>query len=132
MSEKRFTEQMQAYGQWKKDLITNIGEYQKWLDANGMGSPEDELRIYESHSMKKGQKKIEMFNTGGELDIFGKVGLTPVFFGEALVGLKLPNLTYMLGFDNEEAKEAAWKAFLAHPDWKKLKIVLRPSSCSQI
>ncbi len=56
MSEKRFTEQMQAYGRWKKDLITNIGDYQKWLDANGMGSPEDELRIYESLASLRSDK----------------------------------------------------------------------------
>ena len=56
MSDKRFTEQMQAYGQWKKDLIANIGDYQKWLDANGMGSPEDELRIYESLSSLRSDK----------------------------------------------------------------------------
>lgn len=48
MSEKRFTEQMQAYGRWKNDLIQGIGDYQKWLDANAMSNPEDELRIYES------------------------------------------------------------------------------------
>jgi hypothetical protein len=48
MSGKRFTEQMKAYGQWKSDLATNIVDYQKWLEANDMGSPEDELRIYES------------------------------------------------------------------------------------
>ena len=48
MSSKRFTEQMQAYGQWKNDLIKGIHFYQKWLDAHELGSPEDELRIYES------------------------------------------------------------------------------------
>ncbi len=48
MSSKRFNDQMQAYGQWKTDLIKGINFYQKWLDANEMGSPEDELRIYES------------------------------------------------------------------------------------
>ncbi|MEN8169949.1 MAG: dynamin family protein [Pseudomonadota bacterium] len=56
MSEKRFTEQMKAYGQWKKDLIINIGDYQKWLDANGIGSPEDELRIYESLASLRSDK----------------------------------------------------------------------------
>jgi hypothetical protein len=105
-----------------------------------------QLRIYEAHSVQKGQKKIEMFNTGGELDIFAKVGLTPVFFGEALIGTRIPNLTYLLGFENIAAKDAAWKAFLAHPDWAKLKadpqyadtvsritnIMLRPAAGSQV
>lgn len=48
MPNRRFTEQIQAYGQWKNDLIKGINFYQKWLDANEMSSPEDELRIYES------------------------------------------------------------------------------------
>jgi len=105
-----------------------------------------QLRIYEAHSVKKGQKKIEMFNEGGELALFRKVGMNPVFFGEALVGSRIPNLTYMLGFESMEAKEAAWKAFLGHPEWDKLKkdpqyadtvsnitnIMLRPAGCSQI
>ncbi len=105
-----------------------------------------QLRIYESHSVKKGQKKIEMFNSGGELAIFREVGMTPVFFGEALVGTRIPNLTYMLGFDSIEAKDAAWKRFLSHPKWDALKkdlqykdtvsnitnIILRPAACSQI
>ena len=105
-----------------------------------------QLRTYESHGVMAGQRKIEMFNDGGEMAIFHKTGLTPVFFGEALAGTKLPNLTYMLGFDDLEAKEAAWKAFIADPGWDKLKndpyykdtvsnitnIMLRPASCSQI
>ncbi|MFU8836709.1 MAG: dynamin family protein [Thiohalomonadaceae bacterium] len=50
MADKRFTEQMQAYGQWKQDLIEGIQHYQKWLNQHEMGGPEDELRIYESIS----------------------------------------------------------------------------------
>ena len=54
-----------------------------------------ELRTYESHSKKANKKKIEMFNRG-EIAIFRRAGLAPVFFGETLVGSKMPNLTYML------------------------------------
>jgi hypothetical protein len=105
-----------------------------------------QLRIYESYNVERALKKVEMFNTGGELEIFRRVGLPPVFFGEALIGTKLPNLTYMLGFDNLEAKEEGWKAFLRDPAWLELKadpaykdtvsnitnILLRPAACSQI
>lgn len=106
-----------------------------------------QLRTYESPSVKTGQKKIEMFNTA-ELAIFRKVGLTPVFFGEALAGDKMPNLTYMLGFDSMDAQKAAWDRFLQDPDWKELSakpeyandailcgitnLPLRPLACSQI
>jgi hypothetical protein len=105
-----------------------------------------QLRIYESHNSLAGKKKIEMFNTAGEIAVFRKVGMDPVFFGESLIGPKLPNLTYMLGFDDMEAKEKAWSKFRVDPDWLKLKanayykdtvsnitnIMLRPASCSQI
>lgn len=81
-----------------------------------------QLRTYESHSMKAGRKKIEMFNKG-EINIFRKTGLHPVFFGETLVGSELPNLTYMLGFDNMEESKANWSKFINDPDWKKLRAI---------
>ena len=105
-----------------------------------------QLRRYESHSAKKAKKKIEMFNEGGEIALFRRTGLNPVFFGEALVGSRLPNLTYMLGFGDRPSLEKAWKTFLADPEWDRLKrdpqykdtvsnitnILLKPAECSQI
>jgi len=78
-----------------------------------------ELRVYESHSARANRKKIEMFNQG-EIDIFRKTGLRPVFFGEAIAGLRVPNLTYLLVFDDMAAREKHWAEFIAHPDWKAL------------
>lgn len=105
-----------------------------------------QLRTYESHNAERARKKIEMFNSGGEIDIFARTGLPVVFFGETLIGTKIPNLTYMLGFDDMAANKKGWDTFMAHPDWKKLRsdpayadtvsnitnIMLRPASCSQI
>jgi len=79
-----------------------------------------ELRRYESPSESAGQKKIEMFNDAGEIDIFKKIGARPVFFGETIIGTQRPNLTYMLCFDNMEAHDARWKAFGGDPEWKKI------------
>lgn len=79
-----------------------------------------QLRIYESHSLKKGRKKIEMFNAGGEIALFRRVGMKPVFFGEALFGARMPNLTYMLSFEDKDAQKAAWAKFLGSPEWKKM------------
>ena len=104
------------------------------------------LRIYEAHSIERGQKKVEMFNEGGEIEIFRDCGMNPVFFGETLVGPKIPNLTYMLGFDSMEALTAGWGNFMVHPDWQTLRkdesykdtvsnitnLVLRPAAGSQI
>jgi len=80
------------------------------------------LRIYESPSERAGRKKIEMFNEH-ELPIFRRVGLNPVFFGETLIGSKMPNLTYMLVFPDDGERRAAWGRFGADDDWKKLKAV---------
>ena len=48
-----------------------------------------ELRTYEAHSRKANRKKVEMFNVG-EIEIFRRAGLRPVFFGEGLIGTNLP------------------------------------------
>jgi hypothetical protein len=45
-----------------------------------------ELRRYESAGKSAGKKKIEMFNNAGEINISKRVGLTPVFFGETIIG----------------------------------------------
>ena len=79
-----------------------------------------QLRIYESPSEKTGKKKVEMFNIG-ELAIFKRCGLAPVFFGETIVGPQMPNLTYMLVFNDTAAKDAAWNNFRGDPEWAKLK-----------
>jgi hypothetical protein len=84
------------------------------------GSQMYQLRIYESHSEKAGKKKIEMFNIG-ELAIFKRSGLNAVFFGETIVGPLMPNLTYMLAFNDTAAKDAAWNTFRVDPEWTKLK-----------
>ncbi|HXK59533.1 MAG TPA: NIPSNAP family protein [Acidobacteriota bacterium] len=105
-----------------------------------------EMRIYESHCEKAARRKIEMFNSGGELAIFRKTGLHPVFFGETLIGPRIPNLTYMLAFPDWAAREKAWAAFREDPAWKKLSaepyyadtvsnitdLILRPTSYSQV
>ena len=79
-----------------------------------------QLRIYESPSMVTGLKKIEMFNDAGEIKIFRKTGLNPVFFGQTIIGTKMPNLTYMLAFKSMEEQKEAWKKFVSHPDWKSI------------
>lgn len=47
MATERFTDQMQAYGRWKAELISSIGGFQTWLETNKMSSAEIELRIFE-------------------------------------------------------------------------------------
>ena len=108
-----------------------------------------ELRTYLSHSEAAHKKKMEMFTPKmGELEIFRRTGLAPVFFGRAVSSFRLPSFTYMLAFADEAARNKAWGAFVNDPDWKKLKatpgysdsevlasitsVILRPASFSQI
>lgn len=79
-----------------------------------------ELRTYESRSAFSLRNKIEMFNQE-EIKIFRESGFAPVFFGEGVVGTRLPSLTYMIGFDNMAARDKAWGTFVASPDWARVK-----------
>jgi len=106
-----------------------------------------ELRTYESPTPQDHVRKVEMFN-GGEFDVFEKAGFWQVFYGDTLIGSRLPNLTYMLGFEDLADRNKKWDAFRSAPEWKKLStmpryafeeivsnitnIILRPTPYSQI
>ncbi|MCH8244141.1 MAG: NIPSNAP family protein [Planctomycetes bacterium] len=81
-----------------------------------------ELRSYESHSERMGALKVEMFNSG-EVPIFLDCGIQPVFMGRVISGPKMPNLTYMTVYADDEALKQAWGRFSDHPDWRTLKAV---------
>jgi hypothetical protein len=107
-----------------------------------------ELRTYEGHNETATAKKIEMFEGGGEIAIFRRVGIAPVFFARDLVGPTLPSLTYMVVFPDMAAREKAWAAFREDAEWVKLRstpglsnadivtnirsVLLRPAAYSQI
>jgi hypothetical protein len=106
-----------------------------------------ELRIYESATDQDHKRKVEMFNSG-EFDVFERAGFWQVFYGDTLVGPRLPNLAYMLGFPDLAERSKMWKAFGDDPGWKKLSgssrynfeeivsnitnVILSPTSYSQI
>jgi len=79
-----------------------------------------ELRRYESHSEATALRKIEMFNEGGEIALFDKVGLRSVFFGQTLAGPRQPNLVYMTVHADMAAREKTWDDFRVSPGWKTL------------
>lgn len=78
-----------------------------------------QLRTYESPSYKDHEAKVRMFHSG-EFEIFKNAGFHPVFFGDTLIGARMPNLTYMLSFANLAELEAQWDVFRNDPAWKKL------------
>jgi hypothetical protein len=81
-----------------------------------------ELRTYESPNQERARNKLDMFNAG-EFAIFAKAGIIGVFFGGALVGQGLPQLTYMVAHADLASAKSNWAAFGKDPDWKKLKSI---------
>lgn len=79
-----------------------------------------ELRTYESDNETTVKRKIKMFGDG-EIAIFERCGLQPVFFGEALAGARLPRITYMVAYNDMAERDKAWAAFGADPEWRKLR-----------
>lgn len=79
-----------------------------------------ELRSYEGATEKIYQKKVEMFNEGGEVALFKKLKFNAVFYGEVISGSAMPNLMYMTTFSDMKSHDEHWDAFRNHPDWKKL------------
>ena len=106
-----------------------------------------QLRTYESPSIHAHQVKVDMFHHG-EFDVFRRAGFWQVFFGDKLIGARLPNLTYMLSFPDLKEMNSLWDAFGSDPEWKKLvnsptynyepivtnitSLILTPTSYSQI
>jgi hypothetical protein len=92
-------------------------------------------------------RKVEMFHHG-EFEIFQRAGFWQVFYGDTLIGPRLPQLTYMLSFPDLAEMDPKWDAFRNDPEWKKLSalprysfeptvsdvsnLVLRPATFSQI
>jgi hypothetical protein len=106
-----------------------------------------QLRTYESPSSQAHVRKVEMFHHG-EFEIFQSSGFGQVFYGDTLIGSRMPNLTYMLSFADMNDLNAKWDIFRTAPAWQKLKtsprysfeeivsnisnLILSPATCSQI
>ncbi len=79
-----------------------------------------ELRSYEGPTEQYFANKVQMFNQGGEVTLFNKLGFHAVFYASVLSGAHMPNLMYMTSFDNMAARDDHWKTFGADPTWKSL------------
>jgi hypothetical protein len=117
------------------------------LPPSGHAKRMFQLRTYESPTPAAHVRKVEMFNSG-EFEIFEAAGFWPIFYGDALVGERLPQLTYMLSFPDLSAMTAMWDRFRNDPAWKKLSsdpryasepivssisnLILTPLICSQV
>ena len=79
-----------------------------------------EFRLYHSPNEEANQRKIKMFNVE-EIDLFDKVGVNSVCYGEILSGTRMPALIYLTWYKDEATRGTAWAAFGAHPDWERMK-----------
>jgi hypothetical protein len=79
-----------------------------------------ELRSYESPTDYLFRNKVEMFNAGGEVSLFERLGFNAVFYAEVLSGAHMPNLMYMTTFDSQETRDELWQQFFNSDTWKSL------------
>lgn len=78
-----------------------------------------ELRIYEGATDQDHKRKVEMMQSG-EVEIFTSAGIAQVFYSDTLIGTRLPNLTYMLSFDDVADRDRKWAKFFGSERWKAM------------
>jgi NIPSNAP len=79
-----------------------------------------ELRSYESATEKLYRNKVQMFNEGGEVKLFERLGFNAIFYADVIAGSRMPNLMYMTSFNNMATRDDYWKIFIADAEWKNL------------
>jgi hypothetical protein len=135
-----------AFMRAERTLLSAFSGFPK-LVAPKQGKRIFQLRTYESASQVAHARKVQMFNEA-EIGIFQRTGLAPVFFGDTVIGTRMPSLTYMLTFTDLAELTKNWAAFAADPAWKDIShrpgntdpeivsnisnLYLSPLSCSQI
>ena len=60
-TQDRFKEQMRAYDRWKVDIAHAVNEYKQWLEDHRMGTPEVELRLYDTLEGLRGDRLVIAF-----------------------------------------------------------------------
>ena len=79
-----------------------------------------ELRVYHSPTWRQLKALHERF-AGPETRIFHRVGIHPVLYTSTIFGANMPNLTYLIPFEDLAAREKAWNAFGSDPEWLKVR-----------
>jgi hypothetical protein len=87
-----------------------------------------EMRTYESNTSTTLARKIKMF-ADGEAGIFKRLGMNPVFFASTRFGRNVPNLTYMLAYDELRAQPGLSDAEIVSNISNS---ILRPTAYSQV
>jgi hypothetical protein len=79
-----------------------------------------ELRVYHAPSWPHLKFLHERFSNS-ETKIFARAGVHPIFYTSCVIGPNMPNLTYMIPFEDLASREKAWNAFSADPEWVKVR-----------
>ena len=79
-----------------------------------------ELRVYHSPTWRQLTALHERFS-GPEIRIFHRCGIHPLFYASTVFGTNLPNLTYLIPFDDLAAREKAWNTFAGDAEWLKVR-----------
>ncbi len=79
-----------------------------------------ERRVYHSPSWRSLAALHDRF-AGPEIAIFHRCGIHPFFYASTRMGAGLPNLTYLIPFENLAAREQAWTAFANDEEWKSVR-----------
>ncbi|MBI5693565.1 MAG: NIPSNAP family protein [Verrucomicrobia bacterium] len=78
-----------------------------------------EMRDYESHSEERALNKMAMFDAG-ETQLMRDLGMSPMFFGQAIAGPNLPHLRYITGAKDLNTHLDNWGKFGPDPRWKAM------------
>ena len=101
--------------------IVEAADYSPEIKSEAAASPRIfELRVYHSPTWHQLAALHERFR-GAEIKIFHRSGIHPVLYGSTFIGGNIPNLVYLIPFADLAAREKAWAAFGADPDWQKVR-----------
>lgn len=127
-ADKGFT---RAFDEWEAGEPPYLSVNCSLLEATGFspeitvpekpGAPRIfEMRTYHSPTARQLKALQERF-AGPEIQIFHRSGIHPVLYTTTVFGENRPNLTYVIPFDSLGAREKAWAAFSADPEWVRVR-----------
>lgn len=105
------------------EILLEAAPYTPPLPASLPPQPQPrvfELRLYQSPTERQLKALHERF-AGPEIPIFHRCGIHPLLYGSTLAGPHKPNLVYLTPFESLAAREKAWAAFGADPEWVKVR-----------
>ncbi len=79
-----------------------------------------EVRVYHTSTFQK-VNGLHWLLGQNDMAILRRCGAEPVLFGASAIGAGAPNLTWITAFADEAARDKAWAAFAADPEWVKVR-----------